>query len=289
MEGLATRRWNPGFVAMRWRRLFWMLPLLGLSLGVVWFLRQQFKETSVSGSLSYFSGGFSSASSEEVVREGLAFMASERVMKNAARRVARSETWGLNADMGDLRARQKVEVESTKGFPAIRMIVTGRGEKAAHETWMAIYDAAWEIAAEEQREFERSELDAVKGKVIRLEAELATLEKPSAAPGVFAGLSRSSDVKVVLAKLDDARKEQTRFEAAQMCSSSFFERVALISPPPLATSAMPLGPMGMLGLHGAAGFGVGIFAAVFLAYLMEFLKPRRAVPLSAIPVDGHDF
>ena len=275
MEGLATRRWNPGFVAMRWRRLFWALPSLGLFVGVVWFLFQQFRESSASGSLAYFSGGSSSVSNEDVVREGMLFMTSEKVMKKAAIRIAPSKTWGMRADFNDIRSRQKMEVDSTKGFPAIRMTVTGRGKKAAHETWMAIYDAAWEIAVEEQREFEQTELDASKGKVIRLEAQLIGLEKPSEAPGAFAGLSRNRDVKVVLSKLDEAREDQKRLEAAQMCSTSFFERVALISPPHLATPVVPLGPMGMLGLHGAAGFGVGIFAAVFLAYLLEFLKPRR--------------
>ncbi|MEK7949432.1 hypothetical protein [Luteolibacter soli] len=274
MEGLATRRWNPGFVAMRWRRLFWMLPLLGVVMGVAWFLFQQFRETSVPGSIAYFSGKTSSAGNEEVAREGMEFMTSERVLKRAANRVERSETWGVSADVDVIRRQQKVEIDATMGMPTLKMTVTGRGEKAARETWMAIYDAAWAIAVEEQRVSDQVELDSAKGKVSRLEAEVASLE-----PGSPDG---KRGVKAVLSELDHARETQKRLEMGQMCSTSFFERVALISPPHPATPAVPFGRLGMLGLHGAGGFGVGLFGAVFLAYLLEFLKPRRVVPVAGL-------
>lgn len=284
MEGLAFRRWNPGFVALRWRHLFWMLPLLGLLAGCVWFLFLQLKETSTSGTIGYFSGDGSTTNHEETAREGADFMTSRRVLENAANRAARSQLWGMDANVDAIRSRQKVEIDSTMGMPVIRMTVTGRGEKGAHETWMAIYNAAWEVAAKEQRELEQTQLDAAKGKVIRLEAEIAALEVDSSDK-----LPGRPDVNVVKLEVEGARKEQKWLEAGQLCGTSFFERVALISPPHLATRAVPFGPAEMLAMHGAVGFGAGLFGAVFIAYLLEFLKPRRVVALSAIRVDGNDF
>jgi hypothetical protein len=164
---------------------------------------------------------------------------------------------------------------------------------------MAIHDTAREIAIEEQLELEQTHPDAAKGKVIGLEGEVVALGQASVVPqSFFAGgpghllafgrLSGDRDVKVVLSELDDARKEQKRLEMNQWCGTSFFERVGLVSPPHLSVP-VPFDPMGMLGIHGASGFGAGRFAALFLGYLLEFLKPCRFVPPAANLVEEHDF
>jgi hypothetical protein len=295
MEGFASRRWNPGFVAMRWRHLFWLLPLLWLLAGVAWFLIEQFKETAASGSLAYYSGRDSSMSDEEMAREGLAFMTSREVMEGAVKRLSGSTTWGLNTDVDNIRSRQRAEVDPSLGLSAIKLTVTGRGEKAAHETWMAIYDAAQEIAARDQFEFERDRIEFLKEEVIRLEGELADLgiapvvsESPSARPARLLlrdQLPGSEDIGTMLSALDDARKELRRLEAGQWCGTGFFNPVGLISSPHLSTPVLPFGQVGMLGVCVASGFGGGLFMAVFLAYLLELLIPRRVESLSITPVE----
>ncbi|MCW1926618.1 hypothetical protein OKA05_28960 [Luteolibacter arcticus] len=278
-----------------------MLPVLGLLAGVIWFLMQQFKETTVSGSMVYYPSRTSSMSDEERAREGIEFLTSKRVVEGTARRLSRSMTWGLSSDMNVIRSRQSVEVDSSIGLSAIELTVTGRGEKAAHEAWMAIYETAREIAAVEQVEFERTRIVVLEEEVIRLEGEVAALglapvvsQAPAGRPAHLLSLDKlpgSEDIGAMLSQLDASRKELKELKGlggSQWCGTSFFEPVGLISPPHFPAPALPVGPMGMIGLCGASGFGGGLFMAVFLAYVMEWLRPRRVEPLSAIPADGPD-
>lgn len=280
MEELNSRRWNPGFVVMRWRHLFCLMPLLGLLAGLAWAWMEEFKEISLSGSLGYWGGGTSTLSDQQMAIEGVAFMTSNRVLERASFRLARDKPWWMHANVASLRARQTVELDPAVGAPVVKMTFTGRGKKATEEIWMAIYNASNEIGLEDEQARALARLHSAKEKVLRLEEELAALEQSSVSPGSLGSFSTSSrdagngdNNEAVLSKLADARKEQERVEMSQMGCMPF-GGVDLISPPSTPTLGAPFGPMGMLGLHGAFGFGVGAILAVCLAYALESLKPR---------------
>jgi hypothetical protein len=273
MEELESRRWNPGFVVMRWRHLFWLMPLLGLVTGLAWTWMEDFEEISVSGLVEYRADVTDNSSNEKLALDGIALLTSDRVLERASTQLSLDKPWWVDASVASLRSRQTVEFDPVRGSPVIRMTVTGRGKKATGDVWEAIYKAAesisWQISAEAERARELVELDAANKEVLRLEREMVALGQSPMKPGAL---------EAVLRELSAARGEQDHAQMNLECGMKLsLGGMDLISPPD-TPPVLParFGPVGMLGFHGAMGFGVGVILAMCLAYGLEVVRPRRS-------------
>ncbi len=285
MHELRSRRWNPGFIALRWRHLFWGLPLLGALVGLAVSAFDILKEKTVVGSLLYLpleEGRAESMSDEELAGEGSALILSDRILESAVARLDLEKKWRMDASACASLLRR--EAGAVPDAPEVELSMTSRNEEEAMELWKGLRDAAWEVSNRDFIEQKRVRLDEARGKVVQLERELmdaqqaldtarigapAPLEVPLLSPD-----RAGTELEAIQARLEHARTESEQVEASQHSCIPLGAWSGDGHPSP-ASPRPPFGPMVMLGIRTLLGCGWGMFAALLLAYLLELLVPRK--------------
>lgn len=293
MDPAPIRRWNPGFIALRWRHLFWGLPLLGLLIGLVVYFLPMIRNTATGvvqkrpGALSF--------STADVVHA----VHTDDVLALTGIRTDLTHRWNLEGRAGSPyteELRRSVSAKPIPGTALVEISVSGRSRAESKLIWHALVTALQEHLESLRSANDQTRLDQLEAAVERQKAEVET--KRRALPADF-GYQDLKHRNTPLTSPPDFRpyrprsKEADEFESSQQVLEQLqikfiSEKMQLmitdgtenpiwIHEAPGSRSSVTLwDTLRPLVLHSSIGLGAGMVLAVVLAYLLELLFPRKS-------------
>lgn len=284
-----STRWNPGFIALRWRHLFWGLPSLGLLVGLLVHFLPMVRgsatgivllrplPTSVAGMLP--------------ARSDVAGMfTSDEVLRASARALDLPRKWRIEEEACISRLRASIRCQGITGTSLVEVQVQGEGRAEAIRIWEALIkesidqfsrldaaDHAAELAILNARvEAAKAELEAKRETLATTMRTTDLLHRPGPpGPSLFSHYHPKAK-----AEFDRALSALETAQVAQITA----KMQSLITAAPLTIHQAPGTPAPVtlwdtlrpLVLHSSIGLGSGMVLALILAYLLELLFPRKS-------------
>lgn len=288
MHELAPRRWYPGFIALRWRHLFWGLPLLGLLAGLVVHFLPMIRGTAT-GVVQIRPIPSSTTGTLPAYSDVARMVTSEEVLLAITRSLDLPRKWRIEEEACLSRLRGSIRCKGITGTSLLEVRVKGAHRAEAIRIWEALIKESVDqfsqlAAADHAAEIAvlNSRVEAAKADVEAKRETLATTMHTSDLlhlPGPPGPSRFSHYFPRAKAEFDAA---QTALEAAQVAQISA-RMQSLITANPLIIHQAPGTPapatlwdtLRPLLLHSSIGLGAGILLAVVLAYLLELLFPRK--------------
>ena len=257
------RRWNVGFVAMRWRRLFWLLPLAALLVGTAVEWRKYLKHDQAIG--IFQTQVRKGSPGLEELRE---IVLSDEILGAASFDAFLLCDWGPKEECV-ARLRPMITVEPILGTSLVEITVKGRKTFRT----VAICDALIDRSVKYVQELEdRMFWKLAEQKKARVEElEVAIDAKRAEIAGYSAGGERQVQAARELAKMES---ERLRILDSQM-RCILLEEPLIIHERPLPPKALSWRDFAEAGTPVSIAVGSSVIAAFALAYLLELLIPRR--------------
>ena len=296
MDPAPIRRWNPGFIALRWRHLFWGLPLLGLLVGLFMHFIPMIRHTAT--------GIVQPTREPSDVTDRPPFepadvahaLESDKVLGSVREKLDLPNRWRMDSAkcLRTLRSSITCDQVQFRGNTMVAISVTGRSRAESEAIWNV-------LVAELKNSFNEARLLQDQGSL----AHLARLVE-----------KQQADVKAIREALSESRRTNLSRSGSQMPApitsaetnilKSDFEKAhashesllieflikkqmvrAGYSSDALWVDQAPGTPAPVtlwetlrpLVLHSTIGLGSGMVLAVVLAYLLELLFPRKAPTL----------
>ncbi len=286
MDPAPIRRWNPGFIAMRWRHLFWSLPLLGLLVGLVVHFLPMIRNTATGVVLVRPGALFSAADVVHAVQ-------TDDILALTCIRTDLANRWNLNGREGSPSTdelRRSVSAKLIPGTVLVEISVSGRSRAESELIWDALVTALQEHIEGLQSVHDRSKLDQLEAAVKRQKADVdskrealsqaiktetllyypnGAVQDPNAQ---FNKLKADFEASQKLLEQLQIKEISEKMQCRMMESDVMIVHQAPGTPAPV-TLWDTLRP---LVLHSSIGVGAGMVLAVILAYLLELLFPRKA-------------
>lgn len=309
MNALPSRRWNPSFIALRWRHLFRQLGLLGLLLGSSVHFHPYFTHNSAKGQILIrsISKADHRTSVTSPTESAAATFRSDVVLLETMIDLGLPEEWRLEGQECVARLKNRIESRPDRKAAIINLSVKGHSRSEAIRIWNKLIEVA-------EDEYTRLENPLLAASLKSLEAEIAVRQKrvnslhkalsmaitaeayagrhqkvegpdtlpalPNTLPNFPGPRSKALDVQTAISErkqaVDDLESAQRKLAAETKKWSSmdrpFVVKAApSISPPdPFGTALLSLAKYSTLGLSS------GTLLALILAYLLELLFPRRS-------------
>ncbi len=300
MNDPAIRRWNPGFVAMRWRHAFWIVPLLGVLAALAAHLAFHHR-TDVRAVIQIQMGSSwpPSPSMEEMLR-------SDEVLRGTIRELGLAARWKANEEDAVERLRRQTVMSRVHGTLLIDISHLSFRPATAMETALSLARQFQSEVERHQRSFHTFELRRLQSEVERHETEIERLreriarkEEPSPQPRgnpviltgplikphapnlggdmQLAGYETGPPVKPPAASPKDAlEKAQEALAKAKLDHTAVEMQVSnairLHQSPSLTQAVLPAAKR--LGI----GLSIAILVTPAIAYLLELLFPRKLRP-----------
>ncbi len=300
MSPAPIRRWNPGFIALRWRHLFWGLPLLGLLAGLVVHFLPTIRNTStgvvqITRNLRAESGlpSFTNIELPDVVR-------SEEVLWAAIQGLDLQGQWKMSRDDCVAELRDQISCKFIPGTELVEISVSGRSLAESERIWKRLATALNDHAKGVINLRDKAKLDRLEGEIekIRAEVEIKRRALPAgvwsyqdllhrkSAPAAPPDISTYQPLSKEAAEFEKSLKLlellQIKFISDKMQIMITDEGRNLIwihEAPGSRSHALLWDTLRPLVLHSSIGVGSGMVLAVILAYLLELLFPRKAPTL----------
>ena len=296
MSSAPIRRWNPGFIALRWRHLFWSLPLLGLLAGLVVHFLPMIRGTATGivavGRVWPTVDGlptFTSVDVPEIVR-------SENVLRDTISKLDLAKRWEMDGEKCVAELRGRISSNLVAGSPQVKLSVSGRSRAESDLIWDSLVSASKNYAVGLLEFRHQANLDRLEVQIENYTADVET--KRRALFGLFTAENlrfrpnkqppiSSADLTTLRADLEESKNRMELMQIQFLVQKSSLkardeqdrspilirEAPGSSSPPTLWDTLRPLV------LHSSIGVGSGMVLAVILAYLLELLFPRKAPTL----------
>ncbi len=273
MNDPAIRRWNPGFVAMRWRHVFWIVPLLGVLAALTVHLAF-FHRTDIRAVVAVRGVNFD-------LKE---LLHSDVVMRKSVRDLGLAARWSMDEDsaMERLRGETVMTVVPGTALAGISHLDfhPGKATEAAMTVVRHLVDETENRLRHSFIDLRINELsqaacmlDAEHGELLqRIELERIKSERASRDPALLAA---DIDPELVAA-LDRNRRllEQVNLQliSVKYAQITYESPLLGLDSPSFSQTLLPA----------SKRLGIGLFAAVLaaplVAYLLELLFPRKPRP-----------
>ena len=275
MQAAPSYRWGLGFIAKRWRHVFWLLPLAGLLIGLglqIWTIYGptaigivQARPTPARYSPTHFS---------EVATE----FQSDDILSKTSYSLDLPGRWQLHREACVLRLRKMIGTKCIPGTSLIEFRVTGRSRRESIEIWKAIHAHANEHFVDIRVAAEQAKLDEERAKIKVLEDDREQRRQE-----LSSAIRRNNPLKVDIGKLRaDFEATQKALEAAKIHLISGEMQCWLMENPILVHEEPVIPPSWLhkdvlrpLLHHAGIGFSIGMILAAPVAYLLELLFPRK--------------
>lgn len=274
MKRPLINRWSPGVVALRWRHLFWVLPLLGLIIGSGISWRSYQLGIQARGMIQRQE---SATISEAEIRN---LMLSDSVLQEAAHNSGYLKEW--RPDSAE-KLRDIIRCEEIKGTSLLAITVKGRSTSTkvdlCNQLPVLMVKKTGELRDQRIKEAEAGlqslvETQKENGRLYRrnLKISLSPPEEPFVATSEYIETKRKFEESDKA--LDEARTAYISLRLQGVVSGAPIAIIEKASAP-VAFSMMELvEPMARTSYWA----GASILLAVLLAYFLEWRYPRRMDP-----------
>jgi hypothetical protein len=287
MHAVPTYRWGLGFIAMRWRHVFWLLPLAGLLIGLGLQLWTLYGPTAI-GTIQArpIPGRHVSTFPLDVAT----LLQSDATLSKTANSLGLSERWGSNPEMCVLRLRTMIHSQCISGTSLIEVRVASRSRRESIEIWKALLVHTNQHFADIRRAGGDAKLAVMEASIKALELDLAQKRRQ-----LSLALKQNNQTIGVTDPADEQKRQahfgklKADFEAAQKVLET--AKIHLISSQmgcrmmenPIISHEEPAisipwthwDVLRPLLLYAGIGLSVGVLLAAPFAYLLELLFPRR--------------
>jgi hypothetical protein len=286
MQAAPINRWGLGFIAMRWRHVFWLLPMAGLLIGLGLQLWDLYGPTAV-GTIQArpIPGSHASTFPLDVVT----VLQSDGTLSKTADSLDLRELWASNPEMCALKLRAIIHSQPVPGTSLTEVRVAGRSRKKSIEIWRALLAHTNQHFADIRTAADDAKLAAMEATIrameldldqkrSRLSAALKSNNLISGAPSSPYDQERAAELKKFRA---DFEATQKALEAAKIHLLSTQMGCRMMENPIIAHEEPALHSLTQretqrdLLLHAGIGLSIGVLLAAPLAYLLELLLPRR--------------
>jgi len=287
MQAAPTYRWGLGFIAMRWRHVFWLLPLAGLLIGLGLQLWVLYGPTAVGIIQARPIPGYRAATFPVDVATVLQ---SDVILSKTTDSLDLAEPGASNRERCMLELRTMIHTQCIPGTSLIEVRVAGRSRRQSIRIWNALLYHTNKHFDDIRSAAENAKLAAMEATIKALELDLDQMRRELsvalAGNNPTFGATGSADEEKRKAELG---KLKTDFEAAQKSLEA--AKIHLISRQmgcrllenPIISHEMPvISPrwthrdvLRPLLYHAGIGLSIGVLLTVPVAYLLEFLLPRR--------------
>ncbi len=298
MNSLPSRRWDPGFIAMRWRHGFWGLPLLGLLAGLIVHFLPMIGNTAT-GIVQIRPGGsvgsipWTPTSLPLFTPSGVVgTVGSDDILRPTALALDLPAKWRMEEDKCVSELRNAIRCDEIRGTALVEITVRGRNRRESKLIWHALVTTLQEHFEGLRSVHDQSTLAHLEAAVKRQKADvdskreaLSQALKTETLLYYPNGAVPQTNGKFLTLK-DDFETSQKLLEQLQIKEIS--EKMqARITEDPLIIHQAPGTPVPVtfwdtlrpLVLHSSIGLGAGMVLAVVLAYLLELLFPRKSPTL----------
>jgi len=275
MNAAPTYRWGLGFISLRWRHMFWLLPLTGMLTGLGLQLWAMYGSTAV---------GIIQVCPPHGLHTGtpLVDVESDEILSKTVDSLGLSEQWAKSPETCVLKLRKMIRSEPVPGTSLIEVRVSGRNRREAIEIWKALLAHTNQHFLDIRSAAEDAKLAAMEATVKAMELELdqmriklsSALKKDKLTPG-----APGVDLKQLKIDFDAA---QRTLELVKIHLLSNQMRCVLMENPVISHEEPVISPpwthrdfFRPLSLHAGIGLSIGVLLSPLMAYLLEFLFPRR--------------
>lgn len=285
MDPSPIRRWNPGFIALRWRHLFWSLPLLGLIVGLVVHFLPMIRPTATGVVQIRF--GVPPFSTADVINA----VHADDVISLTALRTDLANRWNLKVREGSPstdQLRRYVTAKPIRDTSLVEISVSGRNRAESELIWHALVTALKEHFEELRNVHDQSKLDqleaAVKGQKADVDSKREALSRAIRTETLLhysngSGPQTNKDFQTLKADFEASQKLLELLqvkEISEKMQCRLMENPLIIHEAPGTPVPVTLwDTLRPLVLHSSIGLGAGMVLAVVLAYLLELLYPRK--------------
>lgn len=287
MDPTSIRRWNPGFIAKRWRHVFGGLPLLGLLVGLAMHFLPMIRPTATGVVQIRF--GVPPFSTADVIHA----VHADDVLTLTALRTDLANRWNLKVREGSPSTeelRRYVTAKPIRDTSLVEISVSGRSRAESELIWDALVTALKEHFDARRSVHDQTRLEQLEVAVERQKAEVDSKRE---------ALSQAIKTETLLyhpnGVVQDPHSEFNTLKADFETSQKLLEQLQikeisekmqckLMEDHPLFIHRNPGTPIRTtlwdnlrpLVLHSSIGVGAGMVLAAILAYLLELHFPRRA-------------
>jgi hypothetical protein len=286
MDPDPIRRWNPGFIALRWRHVFWIMPLLGLLAGLILHFLPMIRNTAT-GVVQIGSAGLS-FSTADVVHA----VQTDDILALAGIRTDLTNRWNLKGEEGSPcteELRRSVSAKPIPGTSLVEISVSGRSRAESELIWHALVTALQEHFEDLRSVHDQSKLDqleaAVRWQKADVDSKREALSRAIRTETLLhysngSGPQTNMDFQTLKADFEASQKllEQLQIkEISEKMQCRLTEDALTIHEAPGTPVPLTLwDTLRPLVLQSSIGLGAGMVLAVLLAYLLELLFPRKA-------------
>jgi hypothetical protein len=285
MDPAPIRRWNLGFVIMRWRHLFWGVPLLGLLVGLVLHFLPMM-EKSVNGIVELRSlttgNPLSGASHLDTV------IKSDALLRPTVTALDLPRHWQMASDDCVNRLRERIQIEPIRGTTLLGIRVKGRSRAESRQIWETLATSLNEHFNRSAGIQDQTKLERLNAELERQEADVESDRQALTMAMQYQDLLFRTE-SLNPAPLDKTERLRIDFETSARVRDQMKIRITAeemrlkIASHSLIIHEFPTAPLPIslwntlrsLVVHSFVGTGVGIVLAVIFAYLLEFGFQRK--------------
>lgn len=284
MDSAPIRRWNPGFIARRWRHQFWILPLIGLAAGLLVDFLPVIRGTAT-GVVQMRSGGSNVPSVFAISPPELnQVIRSDEILRATIRSQDLAVKWRMSeqACITDLRAGIRCRI--LPGTTLAEIQVNGKSRAESFGIWNSLIQHANDHFSRIVGTMESETLATHDFHVATLTAEsedkrriLSNRIGTSDLLHRFGPNDHPSDREFLKAK-SDFEKAQAELDAARIARLSAKIQSEILKSPLAIHQAPDIAPpltLSSLVVLSCVGLGSGMVLAVAFAYLLELMVPRK--------------
>jgi hypothetical protein len=281
MQAAPTYRWGLGFIAMRWRHVFWVLPLAGLLLGSGLQFWKLYGPTATGLIQAPYFGFSPGARPADVAR----LLHTDDFLSKAEGSLGLSKRWAIDPGTCVVKLRNMIRSDAVPGTSLVELRVTDASRTEAIEIWntlarltnqhfVEIRNASIESAlAAKKATIEALQLD-LDEKRVKLSAALKLSDLISDWPDSPYDQKKSAELEQIIADVETAQKALDIHLFSTACYSG--EAPINVHEAPTFFSLNRWETLRPLLIHAGIGLCIGVLLTAPLAYLLELLLPRRS-------------
>ncbi len=286
MQGLPIRRWNPGFIAKRWRHLLWAVPLAGLIAGLSFHFIQLFSP-SATGVIQIRPLPSSPLNPAAVLR-------SDPILSATAASLDLPRQWDMDSRACQTRLRRMIHITHIRGTALFEVRIAGRSRTESTKIWYELLNHTNEHFAAIQHAMLEAKLVPMQAQVKALEQDLEEKRRKlsdSIQTGTLGSPAAQAQEIEILRMKEEFEAARKAFEDATLRLISETMEYRLMETPVIIHEAPDAPPPANLWkalcspvVRSGFGIAAGIALSPILAYLFELIFSRKRPAETMMPL-----
>lgn len=261
MQAAPSYRWGLGFIAKRWRHVFWLLPPAALFIGLGPLLWTLYGPTAT-GAIQVGFRHYTFADAERA-------LVSDKVISRTVDSLRLTDRWGVDSNTCALKLRRIISLERVRGTSLLEVHISGKRRVESIEIWKAlIFEATLHFSR-----METAKHDAwaapLEARLDRLKSEIDRLK------GDTEGDERAPDDQTSQRIKDLEKDRSNTFHELFSMPHHYGDPIVTHEDPHPSPSLFDRDIIQSVAAKGGVNGGIGIIAAVAFAYLLELLFPSK--------------